>query len=275
MRWIRALGYIIAVVGAVLASAKTILDWLGRLDFIMSHRAELGWIGRAMEYLIAPPWWLPWFMLASGLVIIWADTRYRIGAVAKPKADVNLTFESNLGHLPDTGPEEGQVLSMRLSFFPDQGSTPIGFIRQGCQPGRHVDWFRDLKFPQVYRCEITNYGSDPLIQIGLKFKIEYKEISWDDTNPSVSTVRNGIHSEAWPVLISKLDPGKNNAMVFYVYNESAYHAVVTPPDVVSYIALGEKAQRQAALLPIGMVATMSLWPVERVSGAKRSKSLPC
>jgi hypothetical protein len=208
-------------------------------------------------------------MLASGLAIIWADSRYRIGAATKPKIGVNLTFECNLGNLPDTCPDEGQVLSIRLSYFSGQGAEPIGFISKGCQPGRHIDWFPDLKFPQVYRCEITNYGPDPLIQVGLKFKIEYRETSQADANPSVRRTGNVVHSQDWPVLISKIDPGKGNAAVFYVYNASAYHADVTPPGVVSYIALGEKAQRQTALLPIGMRAGMSLWPVEQVSGREQ------
>jgi hypothetical protein len=268
MRWIRALGYIIAIVGAILASAKTIVDWLGRLDFIISHRAELGWIGGAVEYLTAPPWWLPWGVLVSGLAIIWADSRHRIKTAVNPKveSDVNLTMESNLADLPNRCPEDGQIASMRLFYRPDSGvAEPIGFIIKHCQPGVSVEWFADLKFPQIYRCEITNYGPEPLLQVGLKFKIEYQEIS--PSGESGKTIRSGntIHSGEWPVLLPKIDPGRSNSVVFYVYNQSRYFARVAPPEVASYINLNDGKRQQASLLHIGMVAGMSFWPVEQTT----------
>jgi hypothetical protein len=268
MRWIRALGYIVAVVGAILASAKTIVDWLGRLDFIIAHRTELGWIGGPVEYLIAPPWWLPWCVLASGLAIIWADARRRIKTTVNPEAEsnVNLTIECNLAELPDRCPLEGRIASMRLFYLPgSEVVQPIGFIIKHCQPGAEVEWFADLKFPQVYLCEITNYGPSPLLQVGLKFKIEYQETSSGGENGQVIRSANTVHSGEWPVLLPKIDPGKSNAVVFYAYNESRYFAHVIPPEVASYIDLNDGKPRQALLLHIGMVAGMSFWPLERLN----------
>lgn len=159
-------GTIVAVIGAILASAKTIVDWLGRVDFIVSHQTELGWIGGAMEYLVAPPWWLPWCVLASGLALIWADSR-RSTSAGQPRP--NLTFECNLAGLPSRCPAEGRIASMRLSYSPGaESAPPINLIIRHCLPGDALDWFSDIKFPQVYRCEITNYGDAPLLQVMLK-----------------------------------------------------------------------------------------------------------
>jgi hypothetical protein len=265
MRWIRALGYIIAVLGTIWASARTIVDWLGRLDFVVSHREELGGIGRAVEYLTAPTWWLPWCVLATGLMIIWADSRRRIKATANaPETpDVNLTIECNLADLPNRCPREGQIASMRLFYSPgSEIAEPIGFITKHCRPGTDVEWFPDLKFPQVYRCEITNYGGEPLLQVSLMFKIEYREML--EAAAGHRQAGGAAHSREWPVLLPKIDPGKSNAVVFYIYNQSRYFASVIPPDIASFIALNDRSRNHVSLLPIGMVAGMSFWPVERL-----------
>jgi hypothetical protein len=216
-----------------------------------------------VQFLAVPPWWLPWCILVSGLTIIWADSRYRIKAATYPGAapDVTLTMESNLADLPSRCPQEGQIASLRLFYHPESGVTePIGFIIKHCRPGEDIQWFPDLKFPQIYRCEVTNYGSSPLLQVGLNFNIDYREVLREEgITRQGGTVRFGM----WPVLLPKIDPGKTSAAVFYVYNESDYFARVTPPTVASYIDIKDKKHRQASLLHIGMVAGMSLSPVER------------
>src|SRR5438477_615720 len=68
-------------------------------------------------------------------------------------SNVNLTMESNLADLPNRCPQEGQIASMRLFYRPDSSvGESIGFIVKHCRPGAYVEWFRDLKFPQIYRC---------------------------------------------------------------------------------------------------------------------------
>jgi len=112
---------------------------------------------------------------------------------------------------------------------------------------------------------VKYYGPEPLLQVGLKFKIEYQEIS--PSGESGKTLRSGntIHSGEWPVLLPKIDPGRSNSVVFYVYNESRYFARVAPPEVASYINLNDGKRQQASLLHIGMVAGMSFWPVEQTT----------
>lgn len=261
MRWLRLVGTIVAVIGAILASAKTIVDWLGRVDFIVSHQTEHGWIGGAMEYLVAPPWWLPWCVLASGLALIWADSR-RSTSAGQPRP--NLTFECNLAGLPSRCPAEGRIASMRLSYSPGaESAPPINLIIRHCLPGDALDWFSDIKFPQVYRCEITNYGDAPLLQVMLKFNIEYREALPNDPNATTSKAGETVYSHEWPILFAKIDPGKDNAATFYVYNESTFFAFVSPPRTASYVPLGQTAAREAAVSLIGMTAGMSLFPVER------------
>jgi len=168
--------------------------------------------------------------------------------------DVNLVFESRLANLPDKAPPEGEVATLPLYYSLDEGTAaqPIGLAVRHARPGSDLDRFSDLKFPQVYRCEVTNYGNRPLLQVCMKIKVEYREPQGEV-----------VYSYQWPVLFPKIDPGKSNMAIFYVYNQSRYLASVSPPNIASYIALGEDIPRKASVSLIGMVASMPLWPVEK------------
>jgi hypothetical protein len=262
MRWIRALVYIITVIGAILGSAKGILDWLGRLDFIISHQGELGWIGKAMEYMVSPPWWLPWLVMGFGLIIIWGENRYRNKINAGP--NVNLTFESDLAELPTIVPPEGQIFTLPLFYSPDSFHEPIGLSPRHGHPGSPLTWFKDRKSPQVYRCQITNYGNDPILQVTLTLRIHYRPIQQSSNNPSVKTSGDIIHSYDWSVLFPKIDPGKQHAATFYVHNTGSYLAVVIPPRHAKYIPINGTQSREVPLKLIGMMARMTLWPIEPV-----------
>jgi hypothetical protein len=274
--WKAILGGIF-LIPPILRGLRFVLDFGGYIDFVVAHMTQPGWLGVVIADLVDPPSGIILPLILLGLGLIYWDSRrsaVRTPAVAvndpttlHPEAvsDVNLTIESNLADLPNRCPREGQIASMRLFYHPNSGVTePIGFITKRCRPEEDVEWFPDLKFPQVYRCEITNYGIKPLLQVGLKFNIEYHETSPGESGQTIIS-GNRVHSGEWWVLLPKIDPGKRNAAVFYVYNESDYFARVTPPDVASYIDINDRKPRQALLLHIGMVAGMSFWPVERLN----------
>ena len=76
MRGVRIFGYLTAILGAVWQSGKFIVDWLARFDFLASHWAELGWMSGITDFLVTPPFWLPWAVLFFGLALIWVTTKY-------------------------------------------------------------------------------------------------------------------------------------------------------------------------------------------------------
>jgi hypothetical protein len=209
---------------------RFVLDFGGYIDFIVAHMTEPGWLGVVIAALVDPPSGIILPLILLGLGLIYRDSRRsavrspRIKTTFHPEAasDVNLTMESNLADLPNRCPQEGQIASMRLFYHPGSGvSEPVGFIIKHCRTGEDVEWFSDLKFPQVYRSEITNYGPRPLLQVGLKFKIEYQE-----TSPGASgeTIISGniVHSGEWWVLLPNIDPGKSNA----AYSTSTMKATI-------------------------------------------------
>jgi hypothetical protein len=104
MRWMRIFGYIIAVASAIWSSARPILDWLGRVDFVIAHRADPGWLSTVAEYLTAPPWWLPWCVLALGLAIIWLNSkRQRLNTSPISTEDPQKEANNAASGVPATG----------------------------------------------------------------------------------------------------------------------------------------------------------------------------
>jgi hypothetical protein len=103
----------------------------------------------------------------------------------------------------------------------------------------------------------------PAAPSDVEINIEYREALPNDPNATTSKAGETVYSHEWPILFAKIDPGKDNAATFYVYNESTFFAFVSPPRTASYVPLGQTAAREAAVSLIGMTAGMSLFPVER------------
>jgi hypothetical protein len=250
-----------------------------RICFVLSAICVVG-VAIVWGFTTIQPLWIR--LIATGLIgaiaaaglteaLRWLNRREWAAVTPPPSPDAsntviqdaNLTFECNLADLPSQCPLEGRIGSMRLSYSPGAENTaPIGLIVKHCRPGSGVDWFLDLKFPQVYRCEITNYGAAPLLQVTLKFNIQFREALPGDPKTTTSRAGDAVYSHEWLILFAKIDPGKVNAATFYVYNESRFFAFVSPPRTASYIPLGKTAVREAAVSPIDMTAGMSLFPLE-------------
>lgn len=81
---------------ACLSWAKEIFDWLGRVDFFITHRQDPGWLGDAVRFfmsppaiLYSPPRWLIFSVLLIGLVALYFyDRHLRQGMVAISPAPV-------------------------------------------------------------------------------------------------------------------------------------------------------------------------------------------
>src|ERR1700736_6226950 len=68
---LRVIGIVVGVADPCWLMARQVLDWGGRLDFVVAHSREPGRIGLMLTYLIAPPWWLPWLVLFGGLCAVY------------------------------------------------------------------------------------------------------------------------------------------------------------------------------------------------------------
>ena len=99
------------------------------------------------------------------------------------------------------------------------------------------------KFPQlVYKCEVTNYGSIPVLNVRMFLNIDFQK-------PVERPGGGGFQGEGplsrieWPIDIAKIDPGQTNPFVFYFYNVSPYFAMVKIGDSVSFQRVDESDRR--------------------------------
>jgi hypothetical protein len=178
------------------------------------------------------------------------------------ETDAQIVFECRLSELPSNVPPGGRIFYMPLFYSQESAVKPIGLAFRDGQPGAEWQWFPDTKFAQIYRCEMINYGRDPLLQVSLMFKVEYREINQNE-DKSVSTAGKSVHVEEWPIFLSRIDPGKDNTSAFYIYNQSSFYAYVIPPNDGYYTSLSDRSVHRAALLNVGMTAGMGLWPAEK------------
>jgi hypothetical protein len=174
--------------------------------------------------------------------------------------EVNLLIECRAADLPIQVPPEAQVFTLPLFYSPGASGEQIGLSSRHGQPGTTWEWFPDLEIIQVHRCEITNYWKAPIFNVTMILKVDFLGVVANAANPGNISSGPLAYSREWPVLISKIDPGKNNDFVFYAYNYSKYFASVTLPQMASYSVLGDNTRQEAALVQIGMFAGMSFSP---------------
>ena len=83
MRWLRRLSYLVMLVGSGLGLLTFVLDWTGRINSVIAHRNDPGWIAPIIAIVVNPPSWLPVGLVVFGLGFVWLDTRYQASRLEK------------------------------------------------------------------------------------------------------------------------------------------------------------------------------------------------
>jgi hypothetical protein len=68
--WRAAVGVGLAV-ESIWKGIKWILDWLGRVDFVVAHLRDIGVVS-VLDFLIDPPAWTVWPTVAAAAFFIWS-----------------------------------------------------------------------------------------------------------------------------------------------------------------------------------------------------------
>jgi hypothetical protein len=123
--------------------------------------------------------------------------------------------------LPKTVPANESLQVLWL--FP----TPVengggGMVTQFNTSGQPWKWPIDdpmkAVFITAYRCEITNYGNDPLFDLQMALDlIFYEAIPVPGQKDAKGQGKIKLHRE-WNVLIQKIDSGRENSFKFYILN---------------------------------------------------------
>jgi hypothetical protein len=196
----------------------------------------------------------------SAIVVfgVYALGRTHQRSPAAVRTQSHLVLESHGAALPKICPTAGRVFTMALSYTPESQGRSLYLGERYCQPLEPLIWPQVFDGIATYRCQITNYGDVPLLQVTTIFDVDYREAIHTENGTRSGEV---VYKYEWPILIQKIDPGKENAAVFYVYNQSKYYAKVKPRDTMAYYSLHTNEQAATRLLFVGVVAGMSLPPL--------------
>jgi hypothetical protein len=103
---------------------------------------------------------------------------------------------------------------------------------------------------RLYRCTLTNYGSEAVFAFVAEFGFTLAEAVIDPRNPRVSKSGAVIARQTNPIRVRVLDKN-GGTFVFYLYNPSKYFVTVEKPRFATAELNGKKGQRQIRLKQSG------------------------
>jgi hypothetical protein len=119
-------------------------------------------------------------------------------------------------------------------------------------------------FRPIEKCEITNYGSEPLIDIELAPRVTFRSVI---KTPGAGDQSGPVTSErTWPLIINRIDPGHANRFAFFIANESDKLIEVELPSEAKIRLMGDSNSRT---LPIHQSLLTALFQFPAASYEQR------
>jgi hypothetical protein len=163
---------------------------------------------------------------------------------SKATAEPSLYVECHITGIP-TKVSSGRFYVLMLQPIPaPYGGGLAEYFTTGEQGefkwGEPPNGFRP--FP-VQHCEITNDGSGTLFNIEMAIPIQFMETVGDKDQPNVKRSGSVTLSRPWMINVARIDPGRERAFGFYIWNQSKEFAQTFLPEVASGQVVGENARR--------------------------------
>jgi hypothetical protein len=114
-----------------------------------------------------------------------------------------------------------------------------------------------------YRCELTNYGTNPVFDFQMILDLSFYEAVPPPNQPNAKTYGSLQLCRGWLIEASKIDVGHGSAFVFYIYNNLTDKIVnVLIPKTGTLCQLGEKQRREVGLTvtQLGGEVPLQVWP---------------
>jgi hypothetical protein len=172
---------------------------------------------------------------------------FSFGAAAtKADEDPGLFVDCFRGVRAAKFPADGRLYVVRLT-----GARGGDFDEMSGPPESDYSVGRDLAFGAT-RCEVTNYGATPLINVMYELHVIYRKAIAEN---GVFTSGDIVNEQDWPLHIGKIESGSKSLFGFYLQNVSGLSIEVVLPRTTVAHHLG--AQEQINL----KVATIENRPV--------------
>ncbi len=179
----------------------------------------------------------------------WRDQYVRVTALTQPPAP-EIPMLVNCEMLLHPVPWDNQPLY--VIQFPY--SAGIGPANLTSATGRRRTWPEEPNaqlFNRLYRCALTNYGSQTVFDFVAEFGFAFAEALRDsDRNPKAERSGPVIAQQTNPVRVPVLDKN-GGTFVFYIYNLSKYFVTVLKPRFATVELEGKEGQRQIRLKQSG------------------------
>jgi hypothetical protein len=221
------IGLFFAAIGAVLAALaiknatpSALWDWilwLGISSIALSILLLVLYIYSAKN---DGPFVLPAVLFAIGIYGLTSGLGIALSPQKPNGAPTDITSGPSIflqcfaANLPAVSPPGGVFWVIQLQGR--AGVAAIGFAQMYGEPGRETG-LELANLGQLYRCDVTNYGSQPVTDVALMLRLTFSKAVKEG---------NAYHGTSDIVTLSrtlqtqKIDPGKDNPFSFYIWNMS-------------------------------------------------------
>jgi len=150
--------------------------------------------------------------------------------------------------IPQTGTFYGAQLIPGTSGQAGQDQQLYG------DPGALLDWqSRGFGDRAAYKCELRNDGATPLVGVSVLFRVKFKEFVKDNGAGSIVAHAGKILASGYlNVTADRIDPGKENAFVVFLYNASPHYAEAVPESASASSELGKEQKIALLSAPNGL-----------------------
>jgi hypothetical protein len=196
-------------------------------------------------------------LITIGLILVISGFVWHAFRGAEPASTPSpvapLFLECALGTLPATVPPSGAVWAMQLQG--SGGGGDVGFMQMSGVPGANLG--RMPLVGQMYKCQLTNYNQDPVSSVTLSTKLEYIEaIRKDDSYSGGKYIGQHIAT----ITIQKIDPGKDDPFIFYIWNMSREFVQLTFLEKSTLRFIGKSENSEARIEQAVPVTTITFGP---------------
>ena len=163
------------------------------------------------------------------------------------------------GHAPHSMiiPPDGRLSLLSLNAIPEE-SGGGGIAQVTSQAGTEWKW---PPLSSVYRCHLTNYGSDPVFNMELALTMKFLKANKDEKNPSQSNSGAVTLVREWIISIPKIESGPGGTFDFYIDNPSQQFVFVSlPPSVTFHRANSDSRERSNLIQVPGLMMHFTPYP---------------
>lgn len=165
-------------------------------------------------------------------------------------AEAKIYLQCDTMPMPKNYPASGEIYLVE-PHSADPINNNVGGLEKmfGPSGGGPITWSSPEKqFDVGYRCQVFDYGSEPLFDVRLNFDVSIRKVVKGDGGSQSGG--ETIASTQWTATFPKIDQGADKPFVFYFYNRFLPYFVQInlPPSSASFVRSSSSEREQVAVL---------------------------